>query len=388
MVKKKGAISKESGIKPDIITYILSKRGLVKELEIREYLDEKYKKLEKYKNIEKYRIVDQGNVNRHLHYLLEELGCIELTPPVKKGLSNHWNIEKLKNLKQIRKNFPEIKMNNYEKPLMIVLQKSGHSISTFEGLIIYIQLLLSASFFNMYMEADIKMLYPRVKKSYQCVKGFYRYPLMDDVLNKCYSLYINRNQRIEMSKEEFRKRIDEMAREDTECYSPELLLDMWEKRFPGISKESFLKTWEGHPPGKPTEIPEGIYLNIRDEDLERYMNCLVGLNKQEQWDLDTVFYDMLQEHFLIHDMLNNVDTNDEVEFARKTKKILVNYSRHQNDEEKVQLESDYLKFASEIVVKYKQPSIFGKTYNNPDDAYQALEKFYHGEFKSSSLHSK
>lgn len=367
----RGDHSERNNTKCKITKFILSKNGSVSEPDIR-------------KCMEKNGISDRAGINKHLHQLKKE-GCIKFFPAKKSkyssrpGLPNNWDITKIEHLKNIRKNFPEIKMNNYEKSLTIVLRESGQSINTFEGLIIYIQLLLSASFFNICIETDLETLYPRVRKSYQCVKGFYRYPHTDDILNKCYVLYINRNPRTEMSKEEFREKIDEIAREDIEYYSEELILDMLEKRFPGLSKEPFLKIWKGHPPGKPTEIPEGMYLNMRDEDLETCMNYLLGLKKQEHWDLDTVFFDILQEHFLIDDILNNVDTSDEVEFARKTKEILVRYSQYQDHEEKVQLESAYLRSASEVIVKYKQPLIFGKTYNNADDAYQALENFYHGE---------
>src|SRR5665647_397428 len=116
MAKKKGAVS-ESGVKPGIIKCILSKKVSIKELDIRTYLEKEYNKK-----------IDQGNINRHLHDL-EEFSCIELIPPSKKGLPNHWDITKTEHLKNIKDKFHDIQLNKYEKSLMIVLQKNRDSVS-------------------------------------------------------------------------------------------------------------------------------------------------------------------------------------------------------------------------------------------------------------------
>ena len=69
---------------------------------------------------EKYDGIDQSTVNRHLNDL-KKLGCLDWTPPSKKTTrSNRWNIATLKQLENIRQNFPDIKLNRYEKSLDIV----------------------------------------------------------------------------------------------------------------------------------------------------------------------------------------------------------------------------------------------------------------------------
>jgi len=112
MPKKQGDRLNVGEVKSSIIYFILENVKSVGEPAIRNFLSQKYD------------LMDQGNINRHLHDL-QKLDCIELIPPQKKGLRNYWDITKLKNLKNIRREFSELRLNTHEKSINIILQEIG-----------------------------------------------------------------------------------------------------------------------------------------------------------------------------------------------------------------------------------------------------------------------
>lgn len=86
---------------------------------------------------------------------------------------------------------------------------------------------------------------------------------------------------------------------------------------------------------------------------------------------------MLLEHFLIHDILIGMDLDDEHYFMKKT---LDNYTLIGRCPEPFDLglgeaELADLRLISEIIIKYKQPSVYYDLYGK-DKVYQELLKFY------------
>lgn len=348
MVKKKGAISTETGVKPDIIKFILENNGPVKESQIREHLKKKNEK------------IDQGNINRYLHNLSEEHACIELISPVKKGLPNKWDITKVKHLKNIKDIFKNIKLNEYEKSLIIILRESGVDIKTPTGLVYYILLLLSVSFFNACIDTGIKTLRYRVWKYYRYNEGFERDQRIKKLLNECLAEYSKKNPGVEMSElgdvDETldkdipvggyysfrfvdRDPVEEMSEKTIQEESEEIDLKMFEEEFSGLSKEEYVKI-------------KKVELLLKQQRLSFAMRCT----------------NLLFDHYYYQDILDDIASPDEIEFARKTKE------NHEKNPVIVDFIQD-LKLISKLIFKYKQPSIYG-VYYAPEDVFNGLIEFF------------
>ena len=145
MTKKAGERLKIGEVKAAIISHMLRNNGSISEPEMRKYL------------LETLEIKNQGTVNDHLHKL-EDLNCIELVTSDRKSRSNFWNITKINHLKNIRHEFPDIRINSYEKSIMIIFNERGYSLNKIENLDFYIKLLLSISLFDAFLDSDINEL--------------------------------------------------------------------------------------------------------------------------------------------------------------------------------------------------------------------------------------
>ena len=157
MAKTKGDHLKHKEVKSSILEFILKNNGPVSEPVIRDHLKKKYE------------VMDQSTINKHMHNL-QDLICIELIPP-KKGLRNYWNITTLKNLKNIRFYFEDIKLNTCGKSLDILLTERllterplKNSMRAKKS---FVQLFLSASFFDMCIKTDVETLYARASELYR-----------------------------------------------------------------------------------------------------------------------------------------------------------------------------------------------------------------------------
>jgi hypothetical protein len=86
---------------------------------------------------------------------------------------------------------------------------------------------------------------------------------------------------------------------------------------------------------------------------------------------------LLLEHFFLQDILTGVDSDDEHYFVKKT---LDNYALIGKWPESFYMglgeaELADLELISEIIIKYKQPSVFYDLYGK-DKVYQELLKWY------------
>lgn len=362
MPKKQGDRMNVGEVKSSILKYILKNEEPVGEPAIREFL------------LKKYYIIDQGNINRHLHDL-QKLDCIELIPPEKKGLRNYWDIKRLKNLRNIKQEFPEVRLNDYEKSIKIVLKEHEHFENSPEWLTFYLKLLLSASFFNTSIETEGRELDRGIWKIYITTIGSYRHQRIDELLELCYFAHIKCHSEFKMSEEEFTNTIKAHPWEIYRFFAEDVLLKLFEEEFPEFPKEIPQLIAKTKLSGI-EEIPERIPKEINEKDFIRYMLDAIRLRIEEKIDFEYIKDDLLLEHFLHHDMLIGADSPEELYFINKTKE---NHTLHRGSTVPGQVvlgeaELADLKLASEMIFKYKQPSRF--SFNTVDEIYQAVLEFY------------
>jgi hypothetical protein len=204
---------KKTTFQNSILKFLLE-NGLVNETDIRNHLSGECEP------------IDQGTLNRYLHNL-KKIGCIELISPEKKGLGNKWDILTSKNLANIRSNYPDISLNEYEKSLMIILKECGKNIRSWGGLEFYIRLLLSVSFFNECVSTGIETLLSRAWEIYLNNDGFEKNWHISNLFNEFNTLYLN-------GKPDFR---EEKFTTNVENTSLETFLKKFDEKFPGIVKE-------------------------------------------------------------------------------------------------------------------------------------------------------
>lgn len=362
MPKKQGDRLNVGEVKSSILEFILENDGPAGEPAIRNFL------------LEKYNIADQGNINRHLHDL-QKLDCIELIPPEKKGLKNVWDIKKLKNLKKIKQEFPEVRLNDYEKSINIILRELERFEHSPDWLNFYLKLLLSPSFFNTCIETGSRALEIGIWKIYINSIGYYRHQRIDDILKVCYFSYIKLHPEFKMSEILFMNTIKAHPWDIYRFFAEDVLLKWFEKTFPELPKEIPQLIFKTKLSGI-EEIPEEIPNEINDKDLVRYMLNAMSLRMEERLDFELKNDDLLLEHFLHHDMLIGVDSPEELYFVNKTKE---NHTlpRGSTDPWHIILreaEKADLKLASEMIFKFKKPSIFN--FNTVDEIYQAVLEYY------------
>jgi hypothetical protein len=152
MAKTKGSHLKYKEVTSSILEFIVKNNGPVSEPVIRDHLKKKHE------------VMDQSTINKHMHNL-QDLICIELIPP-KIGLRNYWNITTLKNLKNIRFYFEDIKLNTCGKSLDILLTERPLK-NSMRAKKYFVQLFLSASFFDMCIKTDVETLYARASELYK-----------------------------------------------------------------------------------------------------------------------------------------------------------------------------------------------------------------------------
>lgn len=421
--RRRGEHLNKNEVKTEILKYVLDNNSPVLEPYIREHLKEKLN------------ISDTKTMKSHFSDL-QELQCIKKIG--NKGLENEWKIDSLKQLKNIREKFPEIKLNTYDKSLNIILKEWDYSIESINGFKFYIRLLLSTSFFDECMTVDIETLISRAWKIYLFEKGFNENQVISEYLNDCYVLYVKKHPISELAKETFFEKMKEMVPKFDEIPTWEVFINKVEKTFQELSgditlkrieeflkkEEEFLKNenisksdnliskdlhlrsleeiflsqekWNAMLPNVLSEIYKK-YPKTTEEDenssceLYKKMYNTIELIWRQRLNFDNICFELLFEHYLYQDILKGVDTPDELEFAKKTKLNLSQFCDVESydfelgdsvEERRNKWILDDLKQVSIIMAKYKQPSIFdNKVYDNPDDIYHALKSHFSFLFK-------
>jgi hypothetical protein len=365
MPQKQGDHLNVGEVKSSIIMFILQNVRSVGEPAIRDFL------------LQKYNVMNQGNINRHLHDL-QKLDCIELIPPQKKGLRNYWDITKIKNLKKIRKEFPKLRLNKHEKAINIIILElcNDEEYFCFEWLKLHIQLLLSVSFFDTCLEIDIETLCQRIWKSYTTIKDIPKYKRINDLLKICYHTYTKHYSTFKVPEGMFINIMKKFPVEFVRIITKKDVIRFF-KDLPGLPKEIYsqiAKTRLSEPIEEISEIPT----EIDAEDFVKYMLHALQLIINQRWDFDSSIHYLLLEHFLIQDILIGVDLYDEHYFVKKTIENHDLFDRwpkpHYMSLGDAELAD--LKLISEIIIKYKQPTRFNDLFDNMDKVYQKLVKFY------------
>ncbi|WP_048050984.1 hypothetical protein [Methanosarcina soligelidi] len=361
MVKGKGKHLEHKKVKSSIIEFILENEEEVPEPTIRNYLKKRHD------------VIDQSTINKHLHDL-QKLDCIELIPPAKNGLRNKWNVTKLKNLRNIRHEFPELHLNNYEKAINIVLRELEYFDNSPDWLTYYLKLYLSASFFNTCIETGKRPLETAVVKVYRNSIDALRQRRIDDLLKKCYISCVKHYPDFKAPEEEFTN-VMHTLRFEPLLSSHSIILELFKEHLPGLPEEIPLQIFQTQLSGI-EGIPEKIPEEIDNKDLIRYVLNTLHLIKKQWQDFEFINDDLLFEHFLNHDILIGEESDDQLYFVKKTKE---NHALPRGSTEPWQMilkeaELADLKLASEMIFKYKQPSRF--SFNTIDEIYQAVLDSY------------
>src|SRR5665647_2029952 len=135
-------------VKSSIIELVLGADGTVSEPEIRFFLGDVFG------------VIAQGTISRHMHDLLG-VGCLELFPPEKKGLRNHWGITKMKTLTNIKEKFPDIQIKNYTKVKDLIIKKilRDNKGRLYKKYFIYMSLF--PSLFDVFLSNEFKQLFKK-----------------------------------------------------------------------------------------------------------------------------------------------------------------------------------------------------------------------------------
>lgn len=366
MPKKQGGHLNIGEIKSSILEFILEQPGSVEEAAIRKYLSKRYD------------VIDQGNINRHLHDLRKH-ECIELIPPQKKGLSNRWDINKLRNLKSIREKYPELRLNKHEKAINIIIQEfKCDDAYRFDLLKIHVQLLLSVSFFDTCIEIDTKTLWEGIWKSYITIKDPFTNERIHDLLKICYNTYAKHYSNFKVPEDMFIAIMNQFPMELIRFGTKKEIIELLDK-LPGLPEEIPLQIIKTRLSRTIEKIPEKIPDEINDKDFVKYMLHTLQLIMEYKWDYDLSMHYLLLEHFFIRDILIGVDSAHEHYFVKRT---IENRDLYRGWPEPRYMglgkaESSDLILIKTIMSEYKQLAQLIDNSNNPDEINQrTLEYSY------------
>lgn len=330
MTKKQGEKLKIGEVKTAIVSYILENKESVSEPDIRKHLKTALE------------VQHQGTINNHLHKLAD-LKCIESVNPTRKDRSNYWDITKLIHLKNIRHEFPDLKINTYEKSIMIIFKERGYSLKEIENLDFYIKLRLSVSLFDAFLDSDINELLTISKNIF--LKG--KWYTIEDEIKKCkeqfYEIYLKVNPDLK----------------------PE---DDFPTDYKNVSEEDFIKIYEGKYPGITNEMRpmiKNIFATYKDLNIKlKYESVKI-----------------LLEHFINHDIFKGLEPEREYfkeldECSVKALNILIKEGTPHNTDRLIELTHlEHLKVYREFIKIYKQPSMFYIS-ENSETIYNMLKDFY------------
>lgn len=385
--------------KIEILEFILQNSAHAKEQDISDFMKEKYEGF------------NRTTTNKHLHQL-EKLGCIEKVSPVGKSRHNYWDIPTFKNLKKILSEFPEFKLNIYEKSINIVLHKLGIGRKSSRYVYFFILLRLSTSFFCTCMETDLELLHSRAREIFNHDKGFKNEQRVEKLLEECNDTYIKGKLDFKMSTESFRKIMEDLAKRNDEileeyawricsCYT-EQVREKWRSNFTGNDNvihaikrnrsqnpsafalepvpwiESFyIKFTENIPELYKTDIKTILKTPDEFQDMCLKMEEILSLMRDQNKTFKRVYLYLLFEHFYYQDILDDVASLDEKTFAQNSKKIIEEYSVDEPNDYAAAIEKmDKLIIGewdniSKVIAKYKIPSILP---NISDDSTEVLRE--------------
>jgi len=390
-------------VQADIIKYVLSKINDVPEPDIRRYLKDKHG------------IRDKKNIKRHLN-LLKTNGCIEIVSKGGGEDENIWDITNVENLKNVNERvkeekikekgcYKEIDLKKYEKTLNVILKESGSDIKYLVGLRFYIQLSLSQSFIDVCIEKGIKSLYSGAWENHKDGYGYKRDQLINNNLEECYDLHILDNPNVKMSMEKFKKVIEETFLSNYENFFPGCLSGITNETVNQIIVfnedkgettlrrrkeflEETLKVCVEKLPGLPNvqfSITAGRLDMLSNSSLGYLLADTISQMRAQIFDFVTTWFDVLFMHFLNHDRLTGVASDEEINFAKKINLNMVKYLKSNLSEDPNYRNSDdkYIKrlldditIMSEIIFTKRHPLFFCENCNTSLEVHERLINFF------------
>lgn len=227
---------------------------------------------------------------------------------------------------------------------MIIFNERGYDIRKIENLDFYIKLLLSASLFDAFLDTDIHELMYKAKKIYLRGEGYMKTNNYEYHVEKFIKMYEEVNQ-------------DFKIPTDLKIYQRHM------------SKEAFFKIFEE--------------FKIKTDEMIKELEEAYKIYKEIDEDFDNKPGKILLEHFINHDIYKDLESPDESRFfidlkeaRRKADKIWIKEANFKNIDRFIELiRLEELKVYSEIIQKYKKPSMFYIS-ENSDLIYDELKEAY------------
>jgi hypothetical protein len=212
-----------------------------------------------------------------------------------------------------------INLNTHEKSLMIALQKNGYDIFSYAGILFYVQLLLSSSYFYACIDTNIELLWDRAQGIY-AYKNHSAYQHIENLLVKCYTTYITRYPNLEISIESFISMMTQMSLAEISPTELSMMIQM--PRIEEISlAEKFMKIWEEELLGLSEETSDEMHQGTMEDDRKIYWNmyCAAFDLRFYNFFSENTRFDLLFEHYLYQDILDGIASSEEIVFAIHTK---------------------------------------------------------------------
>jgi hypothetical protein len=352
MEEKRQYHFKKNEMKTSAIEFVLENEEPVSEPDIIKYLKGKYG------------VSDRATINRHLKDL-KELGCLELKPPVKKGLSNYWRATKINTLKNIREKFPDILLNKYEKTLNIVLQEQANKgfidkTDSIEAHRLRVQFLLSKAFFEKCLEIGIGCLYGKAYDIDPWGEDFAEDSYIEQLVDELYTKFIKKipitsditNLEIQISKEKLEE-ILAAVQYNLEFGPSNISTSRSVNNFLTSITAELHSKFVREIPGNfllSNKIYHEISINVNDafeQNADELETILYKINIRQytsrKFVPDTIF-----QHFFESDVIEGVASREEKRFVRETKRVIrLNKEKDPKPELRNELDKFYVEYFNE-----------------------------------------
>jgi len=212
---------------------------------------------------------------------------------------------------------------------------------------------------------------------YYILKDPFTHQRINDLLKICYQTYAKHYSNFKVPEGMFVSIIKKFSVEFVRIVTKKDIMEFF-KDLPGFPEEIPLQIAKTRLSEPIEEMPKKIPTEIDARDLVKYVLHALQLIKKQRLDFDSSIHYLLLEHFFTQDILIGVDLYDEHYFVKRTIENWGLFDRWPKPLYKSLGDAELadLKLISEIIIKYKQPGLFGDFFDNRNDVYQKLVKFY------------
>jgi predicted transcriptional regulator len=345
-----GNKQKYSGIgksKIQILKYILRQEKPVREAEISEHLKTDFSEL------------SRASVTRHLSDLAVQ-GCVTKVKPIEKSRLNFWDVE-FKNLKNIKKEYPDINLKKIPKTLEILLREMDQEgyvdiSNPVERKRFEVQIVLSDAYFTYLINTDIKTFRENVIKLNQFGKDYIKTPMYENLLDEIYIEFIKSisiDYGIGLSKVEFEETLAYLVYTSGSVittlvqFDANIVKKLWDKLYKKLSEDLDNAAFQQL---DFSEIDEKIRLEVckhASKNNEVLIDSLKQLEMIKSTSTKTT-PDVLFKHFTERDILDGKMTEEEFKFVFLTKNIMQKYENDGYQKIAEELDKLYIRFLEDI----------------------------------------